>query len=202
MQNYQLTFVVVVCILALLVASPALSRLLVYPRTEFFTALWLLGPNHKAEDYPFNISRNQNYSVYLGVENQLGYCAYYLVEVKFSNQTLSLPTSFGSLANHTGSTLPSLCNVSAFVADEGVWEKPLNFSFDYTYDNMLSQIDFGSLRFNDMVLSMASDRISWDPVGKGFFGYLFFELWLYNLTSASFQYHERFVVLRLNMTLI
>ena len=188
-------------ILALLVASPALSRLLVYPRTEFFTELSLLDPNHRAENYPYNITRGQNYSVFLEIANHLGYTAYYLVEVKFRNMTQSAPTSFGPHANRTPSTLPSLYNITAFVADEGMWEKPLTFSLDYAYNDMLSQIEFGSLRFNDVVLNVTGYRTAWDPVGKGFFGYLFFELWLYNATSSSFQYHERFVALRLNMTL-
>jgi hypothetical protein len=202
LQNYRVLFLMATGILALLVASPALSRLLVYPRTEFLTELWLLGPNHRAEGYPFSISRGQNYSVFLEIANHLGYCAYYLVEVKFRNQTQSAPASFGPPANRTPSTLPSLYNTSAFVADEGAWEKLSTFSFDYAYNDMLSRIEFGSLRFNGLVFNMTSYTIAWDPVGKGFFGYLFFELWLYNVTSASFQYNERFVALRLNMTLI
>lgn len=199
LQNYRVIFMTVTGILALLVASPALSRLLVYPRTEFFTELSLLDPNHRAENYPYNITRGQNYSVFLEIANHLGYTAYYLVEVKFRNQTQSAPTSFGPLANRTPSSLPSLYNASAFVADEGVWEKLSTFSFVYAYNETLSQIEFGSLRFNGGVFNMASYRISWDPMGKGFFGYLFFELWLYN--GTSFQYHQRFVALRLNMTL-
>jgi hypothetical protein len=201
LQNYRAIFMTVTGILALLVASPALSRLLVLPRTEFFTELSILGPSHTAANYPYNISRNHHYSIFLGIGDHLGYCAYYLVEVKFRNMTQSAPTSFGPPANRTPSTLPSLYNITAFVADEGVWEKPLTFSFDYAYNDMLSQIEFGSLRFNDVVLNVTGYRAAWDPMGKGVFGYLFFELWLYNATSSSFQYHERFVALRLNMTL-
>jgi hypothetical protein len=198
--EYRLVFFTVVFVLALLVASPALSRLLVYPRTEFFTELWLLGPNHKAEGYPFNIVLGQNYSVFLRIGNHLGYCAYYLVEVKFRNQTQPAPTSFGFPANSTPSSLPSLYNVTAFVADEEVWEKPLTFSFDYVYNETLSRVEFHSMTLNDVVLNMTGYTIAWDPVGKGFFGYLFFELWLYNMSSQSFQFHNRFVYLRLNIT--
>jgi uncharacterized membrane protein len=129
LHEYRVTFVVVTGVMALIVASPALSRLLVYPRTEFFTELWILGPNHRAEDYPFNITRNHSYSVFLGVSNRLGYCAYYLVEVKFRNLTQSAADSF----NRTPSSLPSLFNITAFVADESVWEQQLTFSFNYNY---------------------------------------------------------------------
>jgi hypothetical protein len=184
----------------LLVASPALSRLLVFPRTEFFTELWLLGPNHMAENYPFNISRNSNYSIFLGVSNRLGYCAYYLVEVKFRNLTQSAPTSLGSPANRTPSTLPSLYNISAFVADEGTWERPLTFSFDYTYGDMLSPVGFSSLTLNGAVLDIKNYEAAWNASRRVFYGNLFFELWIYNTTTSGFQYHERFVDLKLNMT--
>jgi hypothetical protein len=196
LQNYRVIFMTVTGILALLVASPALSRLLVLPQTEFFTELWLLDSNHKAESYPFNVVRNQNYSVFLGIRNRLGYCAYYLVEVKFRNQTQSAPNSF----NHTSSSLPALCNFTAFVADENVWELPLNFSFNYKLDEPLSQIEFYSLTLNDVTLDIGNYTATWDSTAKGRFGYLFFELWIYNRAIGDFQYHERFVSLRFNMT--
>nr|MDO8045411.1 DUF1616 domain-containing protein [Candidatus Baldrarchaeota archaeon] len=85
-EDYRAVFLVVTFIVALIVASPALSRLLVYPRTEFFTELWILDSNHRAENYPFNITRNQNYTIYLGIGNHLGNCSYYVIEVKFKNQ--------------------------------------------------------------------------------------------------------------------
>lgn len=194
LREYGVLFWTVVSVSALVVASPALSRLLVYPRTEFFTELWILDENHLAEDYPFNISRNHDYRVYLGIGNRLGYCAYYLVEVKFRNQTMSAPDSF----NRTASSLPALFNITAFVADEEVWELPLTFSFNYAYDEALLKVEFEDLVLNDVALNMTDYTVAWDPVKKGFFGDLFFELWIHN--GTSFQYHERFVRLRLNLT--
>ena len=194
--EYRVLFLVVTGILELVVASPALSRLLVLPRTEFFTELWVLGPDHMAEDYPFNITCNQSYGVFLGIGNRLGYCAYYLVEVKFRNLTQSAPDSF----NRTPSSLPSLFNITAFVADEGVWELPLTFSFDYGYNETLLQVELHSLTLNDVALDMKNYMVAWDSEKKEFSGYLFFELWIYNKIIGNFQYHERFLRLRLNMT--
>jgi len=196
LHEYRVLFVAVTGILTLLVASPALSRLLVLPRTEFFTEMWILGPNHMAEGYPFNITRAQNYSVFLGVRNHLGQFAYYLVEVKFRNQTQSAPSSF----NRTSSSLPSLFNITAFAADEGTWELPLTFSFDYEYKETLSQVEFYRLTLNDVALDMKNSKIAWDSNNNGFFGNLFFELWIFNATAESFQYHGRFVGLWFNMT--
>jgi hypothetical protein len=196
LQEYRVLLIVITVTLALLAASPALTRLLVFPRTEFFTEFWLLGPNHMAEDYPFNILRNRSYSVFLGIGNSLGYCAYYLVEVKFRNQTQPAPNSF----NFTPSGLPALYNITAFVADEEGWELPLTFSFDYEFNATLSMVEFNRLTLNDVALNINNCTATWDSAKKGFSGYLFFELWIYNKTDSNFQYHERFLSLKLNMT--
>ena len=186
----------IVAVSALLVASPALSRLLVLPRTEFFTELWLLGPNHMAEDYPYNVSRYENYSIFLGAGNWLGHLAYYSIAVKFRNQTQPAADTF----NRTFSRLPALYNVSAFVPDEQVLELPLTFSLNYSYPDALSRIEFYSLTLNGVLLDLANCTATWDSSRNEFMGNLFFEAWIYNATLGGFQYHERFVSLRLNMT--
>lgn len=199
LEEYRVLFLTVIAIASLLVASPALSRLLVYPRTEFFTELWLLGPNHMAENYPYNITRGQSYSVFLGIANHLGYAAYYLVEVKFRNSSQSAPIDFGPISNRTPSSLPSLYNITAFVVDEGTWELPLAFSFDYANMTQLT-VRMRGLTLNEIALNMSSYSLSWDSGRREFAGNLFFELWIYNRTTSTFQYHQRFVSLRLNMT--
>lgn len=197
-------FWTVVGVLALLVASPVLSRLLVYPRTEFFTELWILDANHRTADYPSNITRNQNYNLYLGVGNRLGHCAYYVVQVKFRSQSQPAPTSFGPIEDRVPSSLSSLFTITAFVADKGVWELPLDFSFDYGYrpgDNeTLSRVEFNNLVLNDVVLDLEGYTIDWDSEKRGFFGNLFYELWIYDVASHVFQYHGRSVGIWLNMT--
>jgi uncharacterized membrane protein len=202
LREYRIVFIVVTFVVALLVASPALQRLLVYPRTEFFTELWLLGPNHMAEDYPSNITKDQNYTVFLGIGNHLGYCGYYQVEVKFRNESEPAPTSFGPIENRTSSSLPSLFNVTAIVADETVWERLLAFSFDYVYDNESEVVRFSSLKFDDVTLDLSGKEAAWNSTRNGFYGDMFFELWLYNATANNFQYDGRFLRLWLNMTVL
>ncbi|MEM3702969.1 MAG: DUF1616 domain-containing protein [Candidatus Bathyarchaeia archaeon] len=197
--EYGLLYWSVVGMLALLLASPFLSSILVYPRTEFFTELWILDANHKAENYPYNIRRNENYTIYLGIGNHLGYCAYYTVQVKFRNQTQPAPTSFGPMENRLPSNLTSLFNITAFVADEQVYEIPIIFSFNYTL-NELSKVELTSLRLNGVRINMTNYIISYDLEKQGFRGFLFFEIWLYNGSAGRFQYHGRFVGLWLNMT--
>jgi hypothetical protein len=198
-REYGVLFWTIVAIVMLLVASPALSRLLVYPQTEFFTEMGLLGPNHTAEDYPFNITSGQPYRVYLNLTNHLGYSAYYLVEVKFRNSTESAPYNFGPLSNRTPSSLPSLYNITAFVANGDSWEVPLTFSFNHT-SVASSIVQMRSLTLNNVYLSMSGPSIAWSPTTSMFTGFLFFELWIYNSTTSVFQYHQRDVSLVLNMT--
>lgn len=208
LQEIKVLLLIVIAVSALLVASPALQRLLVYPQTEFFTELGLLGPGHSTENYPYNITQGQTYRVSLEITNHLGSCAYYQVYVKFRNQTQSAPDNF----NRTSSSLPSLYNINAFVADKEVWELPINFSFEYTTSNVtvvenngtlvqrLPQVDFRSLRLNGADLNLENCVSLWDPQSNEFYGQLVFELWIYNSTLNQFEYNERFVDLRLNMT--
>jgi hypothetical protein len=198
--KYGVTFFVVVAIVALLVASPALSRALVWPRSEFFSELSILGSGHMAEDYPFNLSSGQSYSIFLGVGNQLGYCAYYQVQVKFRNESQSMPSSFGAIEDRVPSDLPSLFNVSAFVADEKSWELPVTFGFDYVFNETLVQVEFKDMTFNANTLGMNEESTLWNATTSRFYGDLIFELWLYNASTNSFGYHGRFVDLKLNMT--
>jgi uncharacterized membrane protein len=200
LTQYKALFIAVTAILALLVASPALQRVLVYPQTEFFTELTLLSPVHTAENYPYNITQNGNYTIFLGVTNQLGACAYYQVEVKFRNETQSAPDDF----NQTGSSLPSLYNITAFVANKESLEKPVTFAFDFNYSLINNfgqqQANFNSLTLNGVTLNLQGQSSVWNPQTHEFYGNLVFELWLYNSTIGDFQYNHRFVGLRFNMT--
>ena len=224
LTQYKALFLVVTAVLSLLIASPALQRVLVYPRAEFFTELSLIGPGHLAQDYPYNITKNSNYAVFLDVSNQLGSCTYYQVEIKFRNETQSAPDNL----NFTASSLPSLYNLTAFVADRESLEIPMSFAFNYSFQNVtrtfytnvtvpggpgqnstfeqkaenitLLQTNFDNLKLNGATLNLQGYSSDLDPQKNVFFGNLIFELWIYNSTFGSFQYHERFVDLKFNMT--
>jgi uncharacterized membrane protein len=201
LKEYKALLLVVTAIMALLVASPALQRLLVYPQTEFFSEMWLLGPEHKAENFPANITSNSDYKVFIGLGNQLGSCAYYSIQVKFRNQTQPAADSF----NRTASSLPALYSITSIVADKETWESPISFSLDYTYSEdpvnvTLSKVNVNNIKLNGVTLPLEGFSATWDPERSGFFGNLFFELWLYNDDADSFQYHERYTSLWFNMT--
>jgi uncharacterized membrane protein len=194
-QNYKVLILVVTAVLALLVASPAVQRLLVYPQTEHFTELWLLSSGHMAKGLPYNITRGESYSMFLGISNHLGNCSYYSLQVKFRNLTQSRPDSF----NRTASSLPPLYSLNLFVADKETWELPVSFMFDYSYDTASSTVNFNSLTFNGEALNLPGYRSTRNSTTSVVFGNLVFELWIYNDSTESFQYHERYVDLKFNM---
>jgi hypothetical protein len=187
--------IAVIAVLALLIASPALQRILVYPQTDFFTGLYLLDSNHMTDNYPYNITKNVNYNVFLGITNHLGTSAQYQVQIKFRNAEQSAPDSI----SHTPRNLPSLRTVDATVANNETWELPVTFSFDYSLADANS-INFNSVTFNGERLSLNGVTSTFNSNTGIFFGNLIFELWIYNNTVNSYQYHERFVDLKFSMT--
>jgi len=194
-QDYRTFFVVGSLVSVLLAASPALSLVVSFPRGgESFSELWLLGPNHMAEDYPFNVYTDESYDLFLGVGNHLGHSAYFLVCAKFRNQTHPLPNASGS----EPSSLPSVFDFQFFVSDGDVWEtlitiKILNASVQG--NTMIVE----SVSVNDKASQVGCSSI-WDSENNGFYFQLFFELWLYDSGGSSFQFHDRFVGIWLNMT--
>ena len=196
LQNYRIVFIVAILLAALFVASPAIQAVLVYPSAQSasFSELWLLGPEKKAENYTSTISPNENYTIYLGVANQLGSCAYYRVDVKLCNSTQQLPSSF----NRTSSIQPSLYSMNLIVPDKGSLEMPVSFSFNYTFDEFLYQVNFVDLKFNGLPLNLEGYTVAWTPQSV-FSMDLIFELWMYNSTTNAFEYHERYVGLHLNI---
>jgi uncharacterized membrane protein len=195
LENHKILYITITVILALLIASPALQHFLVYPQTEFFTEMWLLGPNQRAENYPYNITQIQDNQVYLGLSNHLGSVAYYRVDVKLRNQNMLGPDSF----QRTPSNLPTLYSFNIVVADQQTVQVPVDFSFTYSQTNDL-QINFNQLSINNNPVNINGYSTTWNSTNNEYYEKIVFELYLYNSTTSSFQYHERFVDLRLNMT--
>ncbi len=194
-EEFHGWFIVGVLALVLLAATPTLVLFIRLPSgSERFSEFWLLGPEHRAENYPSNVTVNENYRVYVGVGNQLGYSVYYRILVKFRNRTQPLPVD----SNSTPSPLPALYEFDFFVRDGEVWETLQNFrilEIERSDDFMIVR----NMSVNEVSFSV--DSISaWDSKKNGFYYQLFFELWLYNMTSQKFQYHNRFVAIWLNMS--
>jgi uncharacterized membrane protein len=194
LNEYRTLFVAVTLALILVAASPTLGFVLTFPGGERFSELWVLGPGHMAEDYPFNVKVNEAYKVFVGVGNNIGSSSYYMVYVKFRNQTEPMPNSTAG----TPSSLPALYEYRMFIHDGETWEAPLTFSFrQVSFFENRSLVE--ALTINDVTFGV--DKLaSWDLNGTGYYFQLFFELWIYNTESNAFQFHNRAVWLWLNAT--
>jgi hypothetical protein len=194
-QDYRTLFQVGTLIFVLLAASPALSLVVSFPGGgESFSELWLVGSNHMAEDYPFNVQTGEENRLFLGVGNHLGHSAYYLVYAKFRNQTRSLP----NVSSSQPSSLSSIYEFQFFLEDEDVWEAPIAFKIlgaSVQGDSLF----VGSVSVNDRTFHVGCSSLR-DSENNGFYFYLFFELWLYNSERSGFEFNDRFVGIWLNMT--
>jgi hypothetical protein len=190
--DYKMVLVAVGLIGVLLIASPGIAAVLPLPTGEQFSELYLLGPGKMAENYPNNIAEGQNYSVYLGVGNHLGSSAYYLINVKFRNQTDLLPNSTTSKP----SPLPPLYEYRFCLQDGNNWETPLTFSIANASisgnQSLIEQLTINGVKFD------VNKHSVWDSNSTVFFYQLVFELWLYDMPSNLVQYNNRFVDLKLN----
>jgi len=194
LDEYRTLFISVTMALILIASSPTLGLVLTFPGGERFSELWVLGPGHMAEDYPFNVKLGTQYSVYVGVGCHMGGSTYYAVYVKFRNQTQLLPNATANIA----SPLPSLYEFQVFIDNGLTWESQVNFTIldAYTLGNSTF---VRYLSINDVVFEVNSTAV-WDFEYEGFFYQLFFELWMYDAAVSSFQYHNRFVGIWLNVT--
>ena len=195
LAGYKLVFVAVGLIGVLLIASPALAGAIPgLPGGEQFSELYLLGPDHMAANYPFNIAVGQNYSVYVGVGNQLGSSAYYVLYVKFGNETDQMPND----GLGTPSILQPLYEYRFSIQDSMNWESLLTFSVsNASISGNNSQIN--TLQINGVAFNVDKPAM-WDSNSTTFKYQLLFELWLYNNKSNSIEYNSRFVDLHLNLT--
>jgi hypothetical protein len=194
LNNWKIVFLAVGLIGVLIFSSPTIVMFVRAPSGEPFSELYVLGPTHLAEGYPFNVSAGKDYLVYLGIIDHLGRSAYYKVEMKLRNSTDALPNSTAGVA----SPLPALYSYRVFLGDGQTWEGSLKFSFsNVSFVNDLSTV--GGISINDAAV-VVDKSASHDSVDNGYFYELFMELWLFNTTSNAFNFDSRYVGFWLNMT--
>jgi uncharacterized membrane protein len=192
--DYKLIFVTIGLIGILLIATPTLAGVIRLPSGEQFSELYLLGPDHMAENYPSNIAVGQNYSVYIDVGNHLGSSTYYVLYVKLGNETDPRPNNTA----WTPSSLQPLFEYRFSIQDNLTWESLLNFTVSSASisgkNSQINTLEINGASFNVNKPSM------WDSNITAFRYQLLFELWIYNHTSNSIEYNGRFADLMLNLS--
>ena len=178
----------------MLFASPTLSLLIKAPAGQEFSEIYILGLNQNFDNLPFNIVAGVNYTVYLGVNNQMGSTCYYTALLKIANESGSLPNA----TLEAPSTLPTLYEFNTFLSDGGTWEAPLTFQVnELSFNGVASELSDVTINGVQFPINLTS---TWDSANFGYYYYLFVELWLYNSAIGISQYNNRFVSLVLNMT--
>lgn len=196
LEDYRAFFIGSALVLILVAAFPGLT--VIFPLsigTQRFSELWVLSPDHMAWDYPFNVKIGEKSQIFVGVGNNLGRSAYYVLYAKLRNQTQEAPNFTTAIP----SPLVALSEFRIVLGDGGVWEKTVAFSI-FEASRLGNSAVIAGIQINEVNFKV--DCISmWDPSNRGFYCQLFFELWIYDSVSSSFQYSNRFVGVWLNMTL-
>ncbi|HKM60722.1 MAG TPA: hypothetical protein VJY36_07625, partial [Candidatus Bathyarchaeia archaeon] len=120
--------------------------------------------------------------------------AYYVLYVKFGNETDLLPNN----TLGTPSSLQPLYEYRFSTQDSMNWESLLNFSVsNASISGNNSQIN--TLQINGVAFNVDKPAM-WDSNSNTFKYQLLFELWIYNVQMNSVVYDNRFVDLNLNFT--
>lgn len=181
-------------VLSLIILSPTLAMVIPFPSGEQFSELWILGPERMLEGYPFNVSPDESYKVYLGVGNQMGDLGYYRVYVKFRNESEPLPNSTAGVP----SSLEPVFEYDVFLRNNETWEREVSFSFeDVSFEGDVCRVS--KVLIGEYAVDVSKTAV-WNETSNAFYYQLFFELWLYNATVSGFQFHNRWVGLWLNMS--
>jgi uncharacterized membrane protein len=163
--------------------SPILNIVFPFYVAESFTELSILGSNHRAEDYPFNIELNQEERLFVVVSNHMGDSNYYRVYLKFRNQTQSSPSE------DEPSLLNPLHEYYVFLLEGESWEWEVNFNF-LEFQKNDDQVQVNRLMVDNLILEL--DSVSaWDSENEGCFFQLFFELWYYDVKLRHFNYYDQ-----------
>ena len=194
LESYRALFLVVILGLALVAASPVIGEVLPEVGSERFSEFWILGPDHVAKDYPFNVGVGDEYRVFVGVGNHMGDSEYYMVYVKLFNGIRALP----DIDDSQPSSLDPLYEFKFFVDDEKVWEKPVIFGFE-DVDFESNVLSVGNIVINDVIFPVHAS-VLWDFERNGYFFEMFFELWRYDVEHNTFRFDDRLVSLTLNVT--
>jgi len=193
LKECRVFFIVTILCLSLVVVSPLASFVIPQPNFENFSEFWMLGPNQVAEDYPLIAKNSESNRVFIGVGNQMGSSEYYLVYVKLSNSSETLP----DVDMSAPSSLPPLFEYRFILDDADVWERSIDFSFEglILQDEVL---DVGYFIVNGVSFPIDLSLV-WNIEKEGYYCELFFELWRYEVESSEFIFDDSFVSLRLNL---
>jgi hypothetical protein len=194
-SKYKILYIITVGLLSTLIVSPTIIDAFLVPGNQEFTQLYILSQEHDSQNYPHIIHSELHYNLTLGIDNHLGYTAFYLVQLKLRNETQPTADRFAG----TPSKLKSIYNYTAIIINQATWEKPLDISFSYIINSQINKVLLTQMTINKMTINVSNFQSTWNPTTKEYLINLLLELWLYNIDTQTFQYNQHFLSLNLNM---
>lgn len=193
LNEYRLIFVAVALAGTLLFSAPTLS-LLVNFSGEPFSEVYVLDSSFSVEHLPSNIKIGENYTINLGINNNLDSSAYYIEYIKLRSQIEVLYNS----SNGIPSPLPPLYEYRTFLQKGKNWTAPLTFSVsEITFNENQSNIE--KIIINNVEFTINKETL-WDSQNNGFYYQLLIELWKYDESLNDVYFDNEYVYLWLNMT--
>jgi hypothetical protein len=193
LKNAKRIYIFSCIILCLILLSPTIAVIVSFPEGQEFSEMWILGPNHLMKDYPSDVSASATYHVFLGVGNHMNRLECYSIRVKLRNQSEPMPDD--SVGSPSG--LPAAYEYRVFLQNNATWET--EFSFSFTQVSFRGNVNEISTMLIDGYPIQVNKIATRDEGDNGFHYELFFELWIYNSTLSTFQFHNRSVGFWMNM---
>lgn len=176
-------FIIVLMFLVFIVAVPAITIFVPFEnRVETFSEFALLGQNHDIIASPIKVSSQEMTELYVSLTSHMDTSEYYMVELKFRNNSLS------SLENNiSGSSSASILYSYHFVVDTGeTIELPLEIGFS-EIDVEGDVLVLNNFLIDDKLIPIR-ESTKVDMSTSNFYAELLFELWIYNDISDSFDF--------------
>lgn len=194
LSQYQLVFVAVFLVGALLIASPAIGLFVTFPMGTPFSEIYVLGSDQKFAASLYNATLGQPFTLYVGVGNHEEHSTYYAVDVKLRNATEPLPNATAG----TVAGLPTLYSERFVCQNDQAIQKQLNFTItDLSIDN--NQTVLRSININGDTFQI-NHPSAWDNATNTFYYELIFELSAFNTQSGSMVFTGRYSTQQLNVT--
>jgi uncharacterized membrane protein len=131
----------ILLITSIIIAAGSLVYIIITPRIgEQFTEFYLLGPNGKADNYPRNLTQNENASVIIGIVNHEYQTINYTIEIWLINQT----TSTDNTTNETITTYHNIWYLDTFQTQlnhvpidiEGPWQPQWETNYTFAINHI------------------------------------------------------------------
>ena len=188
LKNMKILYVFSFVLLGLIILSPTFFTLFPIPKGEGFSELWLLDSNHLIVTESLEVILNRQYSMFLGVRNQMFDLQYYRLYVKLLNQDEALQ----EMVIMAPISSEPIFEYRFVLSNNETWNENFTFAFkDVSFEEEnIRKISVLSINNND--IDMDKILVKDEDSGK-FYCKLVFELWIYNSTASIFQYHNHFI---------